>query len=755
MSRNRSQVRRPSSFVTRWRNTLLGGGALALATVGWAFEEPAAAPPSATLNGILPSEVPFGLTSDDFSRLTGNWEEWAGGASTAVEQLFREHDSLESLQADLANVETKLATMQKALNDSRYKSVQGPLSDLYGALRRRVDVAKAILDAELSDPSKTHAEHVKSAFSNLKSALSGLKSDLSKYGNGSVWLTFVRANELESMISTEQPNPEVLDAVKTRLAGRSTAPDEAQRNFLQRDSFIKLERAIDGVLDVSATPDASAYLAQVQETGAALMAAIEEYEARNDELSAKAIREQYNKWRTIAADGGAEMSTVLRTHYLNYNFRIVASEGFVQRLYRQRRQESSWVNDRVMEARVTGYQCTDSQIDVDVRPSTGQATFALKLNGTVQSNTQGFTDQATVHTVGYHTFNAEKDIFFDGHTFSTAGCRMSVGVNNRTVDARTNIRIPIIKGIANGIARREVEKRKPQTDAITRDKIVSQLRPRLDKEVSENLAKGTTQLEAKVYGPLRELESYPQDMDTSSTDDAIIVRARLMESEELGGGEWPRMAMPSQGIVLQAHESLLNNAIERAHFAGREMTQQELNDELKARMEKLLGRKLDAEKVEEPATAEPTPAEPPAEGDAPAAEETKADENAKFVFDSHDAIRFNVSDGEVRIIMRAGLKREGADPIPTQIIEVPLGFVVEGDQIIVSRKGEPAIRPVDRGGNRAEQIVRANVMRANIRRLLPERKLKATMALKQDNKEIQLRITDVVPRDGWVTVLAR
>ena len=66
---------------------------------------------------------------------------------------------------------------------------------------------------------------------------------------------------------------------------------------------------------------------------------------------------------------------------------------------------------------------------------------------------------------------AEKDIFFDGHDFSTTNCRLWVNVNNTTVDAETNIRIPIIRGIANSIALRQVEKRRPQTDALTRQKI--------------------------------------------------------------------------------------------------------------------------------------------------------------------------------------------------------------------------------------------------------------------------------------------
>ncbi len=376
------------------------------------------------------------------------------------------------------------------------------------------------------------------------------------------------------------------------------------------------------------------------------------------------------------------------------------------------------------------------------------------------------TDQATAHTVGYHRFHAEKAAFFDGHQFTSSRSTVSVAANNQAVSADTGIRIPLIRGIANGIAMKEVQKRMPQSNAITRQKITAQVQPRLDSEVSENLEKAETQLEGKLYGPLRELESYPQELDVSSSDDAILVRARLMEDLELGGGEYPNIPMPSTGIVIQTHETLLNNSIERANFAGRELTQQQLNDELRARIEKLLGRpleqKVETEKAEtpEPAkAAEPTKADEPTRADEPKKVEDVAapdeKEKAVFVFDQQDAIKFKVNREGIKLILRTGLKREGADPIPTQQIEVSLAMTVEGDEIKVERVGTIAVRPVGPVTARGEQIVRANVMRSNIARLIPERHLKGTIEMKAGDKKIPLKVTDVITRDGWISIVAR
>jgi hypothetical protein len=754
------------SLGKRSRRLLLGCSVIALGTSGWGDDLPtlaspkpmadAAAPSGITLNGILPEEVPAGLSSDDFADLTGTWEKWGQETANTVQMLFRPHENLDALEVDLANAEIKLGTMEKALNDSKYRQVHGLLADLHGRLRRRVDVAKVILEAQRANVSAAQSKQLNAALGKLQQAVATVEQDVSKFPNGRKWLPYVRADQLKELAREKATSPELLETVKVNLAGRSTLEGEQQREFLHRASFVTLERAIDTVLDASVQRDPNTYLADIQRIGAAMFQALEDYEVRGGELAAQAVRDQYAAWKSVAADGGAAMSEVLRKHYMNFNFRLVAAEGFLKRVFETNRSEGSWVNDCIMEARVTGYQCTDTHLNVDVRPHTGSALFCLVLDGNVRSNTQAVTDQATAHTVGYHRFHAEKATFFDGHDFTASQSTVSVSANNRAVSADTGIRIPIIRGIANSIAFKEVQKRLPQSNAITRQKIMNQVGPRLDSEVIQNFDKAETQLEGKLYGPLRELESYPQELDVNSTEDAVLVRARLMEDIELGGSEWPNVPMPSNGVVIQTHESLLNNSLERANFAGRELTQQELQDELKARMEKLLQRPLEQQKVE---TAEPTTPPEPTKADEPTrVEDVPApdeDKTARFVFDEHDAIKFKVTNGTIRLIMRTGLKREGADPIPTQQIEVPLAMTVEGDEIIIRRTGTIAVRPVGPVGNRTEQIVRANVMRSNIARLTPERHLKGTINMKSGNKTIPLKVTDVITRAGWVSIVAR
>ena len=348
----------------------------------------------------------------------------------------------------------------------------------------------------------------------------------------------------------------------------------------------------------------------------------EEYEVRAGELPAQAIREQYAAWKAVAADGGAAMSDSPShaLHELQLPARRVGRNDEAdlrdeplrrelgERLHHGSPRDGLSVHEHAAQRR--------HPADATARPSSACCSTATCGRTPRPSPTRPrLTPSVT-------TVSTPRRPPSSTATISRRPARWShVSANNQPVSADTGIRLPIIRGIANGIAMQEVQKRMPQSNAITRQKITAQVVPKLDSEVATNLDKAETQLEAKLYGPLRELESYPQELDVNSTDDAILVRARLMEEIELGGNEWPNLPMPSNGIVLQTHESLLNNSIERANFAGREMTQQQLNDELKARMEKLLGRPLEQQveddrrrSLSRPKANEPTKADEPTQG---------------------------------------------------------------------------------------------------------------------------------------------
>src|SRR5262249_23689680 len=154
---------------------------------------------------------------------------------------------------------------------------------------------------------------------------------------------------------------------------------------------------------------------------------------------------------------------------------------------------------------------------------------------------------------------------------------------------------------------------------------------------------------AKRVSSLRELNLYPDAKSWSTTDNDLKVSTRLMTTTELGGSEPNPALVLGRGATLLFHESFMNNAADRLDAAGQTLTEDELKAKLEDNFSKLLGREVKFKKEEKPATdEEPLP--------------------RTLVFDKADPIRVSVADGALILTLRVGLKQEGKEDIPTQIV---------------------------------------------------------------------------------------
>ncbi len=81
--------------------------------------------------------------------------------------------------------------------------------------------------------------------------------------------------------------------------------------------------------------------------------------------------------------------------------------------------ENNDVSTRILEADVRGVQTTKTAIRLESKDCPSVARLEIVATGNVVSNTVGYTRQAQITTVGSHTFNVRKPVFFDGNRFST------------------------------------------------------------------------------------------------------------------------------------------------------------------------------------------------------------------------------------------------------------------------------------------------------------------------------------------------
>ncbi len=206
--------------VGRW---FRGGAAcLLLATASsWALEDQAS---QVGLRGLIPSKAPAGLTDREFELLDGKWQEWSTQTVELVDKLYSDEALDVAAQRDLlSQLKSRAEVMNTALNDSAYRQLHGPLSDLQGRLVRRVEFATAVLDILEADPQAAEQRKLQSAYGDLSSAITGVNSDLSSFQGGDLWKPYLELEALSSSAGSLDKSPSTVEA--NQQGHSSTNPD--------------------------------------------------------------------------------------------------------------------------------------------------------------------------------------------------------------------------------------------------------------------------------------------------------------------------------------------------------------------------------------------------------------------------------------------------------------------------------------------------------------------------------------------------
>ncbi|MDA1013385.1 MAG: hypothetical protein O3A00_02905 [Planctomycetota bacterium] len=703
---------------------------IALTSANWApgqEEKPEAA--AVGLQGILPSESPTGLSYEDFSDIHKNWEAWSEKTAGMVAGLYENEDlDVAAQRAVITNLNTQLAIMSEAIADPRYVAIHARLRSLSSRLQRRLDVASAILDTLDIDPKVARRETIAKAKQAVTTANAAVGKYLdSKQGKGAGWKVFVRVDDLAAWSAGDGADQEVLKSVSKRLAGKDMLA-AAQRKFLEKPEFAKLESTINGYLAASDKEPPNAASAQkLREALAAMTKSLELHEATGSKEAAFAARDAYRAVIDFAPDGAARLGSALQQHYFNYNLQVVASEAFLDRLMKENRNDNGPVNDYILGARVSGSQSTETTTGIDLKPSTTEARFNITLKGVTHSQTRGVTSQATIFTSGYHQFWAQKPLTYDGKKLSAEQAEIQVNANNTTTGADTALPI-----FGESIAMNAARKKRGQSEAIARSRIRDRVVPEMDKEVDKFVATTNQDLEKKLYGKLKETGLYPSASLFRTNESFLRISSRISGSEEVGGGLAPSVKTPGTGVSIQIHESLVNNAIDKMALRGEELTGDRVIEEFEESLSDLLGKKVSLKTMKSAAKDEEDN-EPP----------------VKYAFDKNDPIRFKFDDGEVRVSIKSAFKQEGKEDIPTQTITIPLGLAVSGKNIQLTRG---SVRVAGSSLN----IARTAVIRKKLESAIEDRLIDGVITVPADEKkgkqELNLLITSISVTDGWITI---
>ncbi|MFV0444014.1 MAG: hypothetical protein ACK5Q5_10630 [Planctomycetaceae bacterium] len=714
----------------------------ALSQQAYAWDDGAAKP-----ERLLPltDRIPDGLDAEDLDVLGPSWATWSQETADIISDLYENALDDQSQSDALSKLQARRETIKSALSDPAYGPIHPYLLDLRGKLERRIEVYNALRTA-LSGPVGDQPQA--NPFGEYQAALNEVDSSLLVMPQGQAWIPYINSPDLNQIVDRGHliaDDVPLLTKAQQRLADVSSLTPE-QQQFLQQPMFRRLAAAIDASLASLQQPEQKMERGPIFGAAETFLKALEDYEASGSRDAAARMRDSLHQIESLAGGNAAALRTAMGEHYWNYNLHLAVGETFMQTFFSDQRSESGGVSEYVQDVYVSGCQWTNTRVNVDLKPCDTAAKFTLTIDGDNRSRTTGEVCSATVYNSGTARFRAEKDIVFDGLKFSLCPSRIGVNASNCTYDAETCLSwVPIAGNLARNFALEKAAERKPESDAYTRQKISREVRSRFDRETSKQFSEAEQKIQTDLYRPLDEINLRPEAMALSSSETHLSVRERLMEEGELGAGRPPEYPIPLNGLLVQLHQSLLSNGSDRMEFAGQRLTQKEVDEKIKSKLDRIMKDR-------------PVP-----EAKTPPADETEVerqkrldkearDAKTKLVFDTIDPISFQFEDGAIIMSLRAGLEREGEESIPTQIISVPLKLSVEGDKVVMTR-GNVGVKPAERPRNLGEQIARARIMIQKIEEGIPERREQdASKEIKQQGKSVTVQVRSIISEDGWLTL---
>jgi hypothetical protein len=690
--------------------------------------------PSTGLRGILPATIPSDLTAT-IESLPDNWKEWGTGLNNELTTLYvTENVDVAGQRQAIAALRARKATLDKHSADSRYRSILAQLVTLSGSLKRRLDTAEAALNSVEAGPD-VHQKQVAAAGQQVAEAARTLESHVGAISTGPGWIKYLQVKEVRGAVTGNDPGTALstLTTVQTRLKGKDELADARARELMKTPPVAAYEQAIDGYLATAAAPVANANNPELRKSLAELFSSLEQYEDTHTSASSETVRKAYDAVRGTSPDGGAAITSALRSNYFNYNLRVAVSEAFMSKLIGQSRDETGPVNDFILGADVSGMQTTHTDVSVDFVPSNRVAMFDIVARGAIASNTQGVTSQATIFTYGNHYFTASKRVGFDGQRFWTQPARINVSANNTTTGAETHI--PLMNWFARGVAVRRAEGMRGESEAIAAGRVQDRVLPQFNSEVDKQFspASKSSQDLHRMQEALRELKLFPDAQSWSSTDSELRLASRLMAPTELGGNEPNPALVLGRGATILVHESMINNATDRMELAGKTMTEDELQAKLEGDFSRILGREVKFKKKEK-------------------TEQSEEDQGPKtFVFDKNDPIRVTVADGKLTVTLRTGFQQEGKEDIPTQIVTMPVGFSVDLKNVVIE-PGEVSVAGAEKAESAAKQLARAGVIKKKIGSAFPRSEVNRVRYVTVGNKKVLVAVTRIRALDGWLSI---
>lgn len=284
----------------------------------------------------------------------------------------------------------------------------------------------------------------------------------------------------------------------------------------------------------------------------------------------------------------SDLVAAVRHHGWKPNIFLRVSERFLKAGIEGEVDEQTQVQETILGTSVYGDAHLTGNVLFDVVPNTDQASLMVQLKGTTHSNNVGYNGPVTIYSTGVTDVDANKTVYISDLGFTgdpaEATCWTSTSING--IGASGNLIRKIAWSRALG------SKRQAEREASV--KAARRIAARVDDRVAEMIDKGNDYYGNKFRKRLIRRDGFPQDLDFSTSEDALLVEAIQASGRQLAAFGPPPPIEGDPAISARVHETLVANFSE-AYIGGETMTDVQLAEML----EELTGNVPDELKIDD------------------------------------------------------------------------------------------------------------------------------------------------------------
>ncbi|GEM_PF-1450000 len=401
------------------------------------------------------------------------------------------------------------------------------------------------------------------------------------------------------------------------------------------------------------------------------------------------------------------------------------SERLVHEVLSRPVEDVSPVYDVILGSHLYGTGRTRGQLGAELVPSSKRALLALVIEGSVQTESNGYNGPVRFFSKGNTSFETKSLLQITGRGLTAWHAETA---------AQTSSHLEWLYAVRGGalvetLAWRRAMSQKPLAEYIAARHAEDRLNRRIDRQLREAVDRANQWFNTQVVVPLRDRGLYPKDFRFWTTDKMIFATGTL-PLRPLGPTSAPPKLGPETDCFVCLHESMANIA-----WFG-----------------VLAGRILEEEGLLRQAEA--------VWGRIPERFQRPPDEEAWTVVLAEKGPLFvSFRDNQIRITFRGRSYRRGDRSYPGMDITVTYLLVSDAEGVVAKRVGEleiypPGFRPGQRRLSAREQVLRTLIER-RLSKVFDAEWRPTVLRLQptaSGNKAVVLRWQELIAQNGWLAV---